>query len=36
MVGAADGDYRPWDAIDAWANEIATTLKAGAVAAQAL
>lgn len=33
MVGAADGDYRPWDEIDVWATEIATTLKAGAVAA---
>jgi menaquinone-dependent protoporphyrinogen oxidase len=29
MVGAADGDYRPWDEIEAWAGEIATTLKNG-------
>jgi menaquinone-dependent protoporphyrinogen oxidase len=28
MVGAAEGDYRPWHEIDAWAEEIATTLKA--------
>ncbi len=28
MVGAADGDYRPWDEIEAWAREIAATLKA--------
>lgn len=28
MVGAAEGDYRPWDEIEAWAEEIATTLKA--------
>jgi menaquinone-dependent protoporphyrinogen oxidase len=30
MVGAADGDYRPWDEIEAWADEIASTLKASA------
>ena len=30
MVGAADGDFRPWDEIEAWAEEIAATLKAGA------
>ena len=35
MVGATDGDYRPWDEIEAWAREIATTLKAAAVTAQA-
>ena len=35
MVGATDGDYRPWDEIEAWAREIATTLKATAVTAQA-
>lgn len=26
MVGATDGDYRPWSEIEAWATEIATTL----------
>ena len=36
MVGATDGDYRPWDEIDAWAREIATTLKTGALTAPAL
>ena len=30
MVGATDGDYRPWDEIEAWAGEIASTLKASA------
>ena len=35
MVGATDGDYRPWDEIEVWAREIATTLKAAAVTAQA-
>lgn len=30
MVGAADGDHRPWGEIEAWAEEIASTLKAGA------
>ena len=35
MVGATDGDFRPWDEIEAWAREIATTLKAAAVTAQA-
>ena len=35
MVGATDGDYRPWDEIEAWAREIATTLNATAVTAQA-
>ncbi len=28
VVGAAEGDYRPWDEIEAWAEEIATTLSA--------
>jgi menaquinone-dependent protoporphyrinogen oxidase len=28
MVGAADGDFRAWDEIDAWASEIASTLTA--------
>ena len=28
MVGAADGDFRPWAEIEAWAIEIAATLKA--------
>ncbi len=28
MVGAAEGDYRPWDEIEAWAGEIASTLTA--------
>lgn len=28
MVGAADGDFRPWDEIEAWAGEIASTLTA--------
>ncbi len=28
VVGAAEGDYRPWREIEAWAEEIATTLKA--------
>lgn len=27
-VVLAEGDYRPWDEIEAWAEEIATTLKA--------
>jgi menaquinone-dependent protoporphyrinogen oxidase len=27
IVGAGEGDYRPWREIDAWAQEIATTLK---------
>lgn len=30
MVGAADGDYRPWPEITEWAEEIASALKAGA------
>ena len=30
MVGAADGDYRPWNEIEAWAEEIAATLNAEA------
>ena len=34
MVGAAEGDYRPWDEIEAWAEEIAATLKATAQTAQ--
>ena len=28
MVGAADGDYRPWNEIEAWAEEIAASLNA--------
>lgn len=28
MVHAADGDYRPWDEIEAWAEEIAAILNA--------
>lgn len=28
MVGAADGDHRPWGEIEAWAEEIASTLNA--------
>ena len=28
MVGASDGDYRPWDEIKAWAGEITSTLEA--------
>jgi menaquinone-dependent protoporphyrinogen oxidase len=35
MVGATDGDYRQWDEINAWAREIAATLKAGATVAEA-
>ncbi len=35
MVGATEGDYRPWDEIEAWAKEIATTLEAPAVTARA-
>jgi menaquinone-dependent protoporphyrinogen oxidase len=31
MVGAAEGDYRPWDEIEAWAKEIAATLYNAAV-----
>jgi menaquinone-dependent protoporphyrinogen oxidase len=31
MVGAAEGDYRPWDEIEAWAEEIAATLNKAAV-----
>jgi menaquinone-dependent protoporphyrinogen oxidase len=31
MVGAAEGDYRPWDEIEAWAEEIAATLNIDAV-----
>jgi menaquinone-dependent protoporphyrinogen oxidase len=30
MVGAADGDHRPWGEIEAWAEEIARTLTARA------
>lgn len=29
MVHAADGDFRPWAEIEAWAEDIASTLKAG-------
>jgi menaquinone-dependent protoporphyrinogen oxidase len=28
VVGAAEGDYRPWDEISAYAREIATELRA--------
>jgi menaquinone-dependent protoporphyrinogen oxidase len=28
IVGAVEGDFRPWDEIEAWANEIALTLAA--------
>lgn len=35
MVGATDGDYRPWADIEAWATEIATTLKASVATAPA-
>lgn len=31
MVGAAEGDYRPWGEIEAWADEIAATLNQAAV-----
>lgn len=34
FVGAADGDYRPWAEITAWAEEIAATLKEGALLPQ--
>ena len=34
MVGAADGDHRPWGEIEAWAEEIATALSAEALAPQ--
>lgn len=34
FVGAADGDYRPWAEITAWAEEIAATLKAAALVPQ--
>ena len=34
LVGAAEGDYRPWAEIEAWAEEIATTLKAAEPADQ--
>jgi hypothetical protein len=30
IVGAADGGCRPWDEIESWAGEIASTLKASA------
>ena len=33
MVGAADGDHRPWTEIEAWAEEIASTLNTAAPAA---
>jgi menaquinone-dependent protoporphyrinogen oxidase len=35
MVGATEGDYRQWDEINAWAMEIAASLKAGELLAQA-
>jgi menaquinone-dependent protoporphyrinogen oxidase len=34
LVRAADGDYRPWGEIEAWAAEIAADLKAGALTPQ--
>jgi menaquinone-dependent protoporphyrinogen oxidase len=34
VVGAAEGDYRPWAEIEAWAGEIATTLKASSLPVQ--
>jgi len=34
MVGAAEGDYRPWDEIEAWAEEIAATLTGAALPAE--
>jgi menaquinone-dependent protoporphyrinogen oxidase len=36
MVGAADGDYRPWDEIEAWATEIASTLRGNTKVARPL
>ncbi|MEA2631669.1 MAG: menaquinone-dependent protoporphyrinogen oxidase [Chloroflexota bacterium] len=35
MVGATEGDYRQWDEINAWAMEIAASLKAGELLARA-
>jgi menaquinone-dependent protoporphyrinogen oxidase len=35
MVHATDGDYRPWDEIEAWARQIATTLKSDPIIAPA-
>jgi menaquinone-dependent protoporphyrinogen oxidase len=29
LVGAAEGDFRPWDEIETWADGIAASLKAG-------
>jgi menaquinone-dependent protoporphyrinogen oxidase len=34
VVGAADGDFRPWEEIEAWAEEIAAALKAEASVGQ--
>lgn len=34
MVGAADGDHRPWDEIEAWAREIASVLDTPALTLQ--
>ena len=34
IVGIADGDYRPWAEITAWAEEIAGVLKTGATTPQ--
>lgn len=34
MVGAAEGDYRPWGEIETWAKQIAATLKADVLTPQ--
>lgn len=36
VVKAPEGDYRPWDAVDAWAAEIAGTLRSQPIAAGAV